>query len=361
MPMEMLRILGPDGSLEKGQKVPSIPLPDLIRLYRTMLLNRRLDERMTMLQRQGRIGFYIGSIGEEASILGSAYALQDTDWIVPCYREAGALLFRGFSLFELLCNLFGNARDRMKGRQMPCHYAAPELRWASVSSPVGTQIPHATGLGLAIKIRKGKEVVLVYFGDGATSEGDFHVALNFAGVFKTPTVFFCRNNQWAISVPQRKQTASESIAVKARAYGFEGVRVDGNDLFAVYSACREAVEKARSGGGPSLIEAVTYRQGPHSTSDDPRAYRDDREVEAWKAKDPLVRFKAYLTAQGYWSEEEDARLEEELKEEMLETIQKAEAIGPPPLESLFEDVFDELPWPLQEQREMILEAAEVSH
>lgn len=357
MAQAAVTLLRPDGTLVEGKEVPHLSPEELLRLYRLMLLNRRVDERMTSLQRQGRIGFYIGSMGEEAAIAGSAHALEKTDWIVPCYRELGAALLRGYSLFEFFCQLFGNAQDRIKGRQMPNHYASRELRFASISSPVGTQIPHAVGIALAAKLTGKKDVALVYFGDGATSQGDFHVALNFAGVFKAPTIFFCRNNQWAISLPVSKQTASENIAVKGVAYGVEGVRVDGNDVLAVYKVTRKAVEKARLGQGPTLIEAVTYRQGPHSTSDDPRAYREEEEVEKWKEKDPLRRLKALLIGQGHWSEEQDRRLEEEIKAEIQENLTRAEAVGPPPIETVFEDVFDIMPWHLKEQLDS-LEALE---
>ena len=359
MSQEMLTILGPDGKLKTGQKAPPIPVRELLRLYRLMLLNRRLDERMVILQRQGRIGFYVGSVGEEAAIIGSAYTLQEQDWIVPCYREVGALLLRGIPLLELAHHLFGNAQDAVKGKQMPCHYSFRSVRFCSVSSPVSTQIPHAVGLGLAARLCGKSDVALVYFGDGATSAGDFHAGLNFAGVLKTPTVFFCRNNQWAISLPQKSQTASETLAIKAMAYGFEGVRVDGNDLFAVYVGTRAAVEKARRGEGPTLIEAVTYRQGAHSTSDDPRGYREEKEAKEWESKDPLRRLKAYLLAADYWSEEEDSRLERQLKEEIQENLKEAEKVGPPPLETLFEDVFDQQPWHLREQRDSLLQPAEV--
>lgn len=355
----MAAILCPDGKVKEGQEVPAIPPADLIQLYRLMLLNRCLDERMIILQRQGRIGFYVGSSGEEAAIIGSAFALQEKDWIVPCYREVGAAFVRGFSLVEAMNHLFGNAEDCVKGRQMPCHYASRQLRFCSVSSPVSTQIPHATGLGLAARITGHKEVVLVYFGDGATSAADFHVGLNFAGVFRTPTVFFCRNNQWAISLPWGLQTAAKSLAIKAEGYGFEGVRVDGNDIFAVYATTQAAAEKARRGDGPTLIEAVTYRIGAHSTSDDPRGYREEQEVEEWKGKDPLVRFKAYLLANDYWSEEEDARLGRELKDEIQNAFRKAEKIAEPDMGTLFEDVFDVVPWHLQEQQAEILEEAGV--
>ncbi len=315
-----------------------------------MLLNRRFDERMITLQRQGRIGFFIGSAGEEAAIIGSAFALEQTDWIVPCYRELGAALVRGYPLFELICQFFGNSRDFNKGRQMPNHYGNASIRFASVSSPVGTQIPQATGLSLAVKIRGGPEVVIVYFGDGATSQGDFHVGMNFAGVFRTPTIFFCRNNQWAISTPWQCQTAAENITVKAQAYGIEGIQVDGNDLFGVYETTRLAAEKARRGDGPTLIEAVTYRLGGHSTSDDPKAYREERLVEEWKRQDPLVRVRTYLIAQGYWTEADDQAAEDQIKSDIQENLRRAERVELPPVDSLFEDVFDVLPWHLREQQ-----------
>lgn len=347
------RILRPDGTIEQGRQAPPLPPEDLIRLYKLMLLNRRFDERMITLQRQGRIGFFIGSAGEEAAIIGSAFALEETDWIVPCYRELGAALVRGYPLFELICQFFGNASDLSKGRQMPNHYGNAGIRFASVSSPVGTQIPQATGLSLAIKIRGGSEVVIVYFGDGATSQGDFHVGLNFAGVYKTPTIFFCRNNQWAISTPWQSQTAAENFTVKAEAYGIAGTRVDGNDLFGVYEATRQAAEKARRGDGPTLIEAVTYRLGGHSTSDDPKAYREEQVVEEWKRQDPLVRLHTYLIAQGLWAESDDQAAEDEIKTTIQENLRRAERVGLPPVESLFEDVYDVQPWHLREQQNEI--------
>ncbi len=353
MPEEPVSILLPDGKVQNGQKVPSIDPGGLLRLYRVMVLNRRVDERMIKLQRQGRIGFYVGSMGEEATIVGAAFALEPEDWIIPCYRELGAALLRGFSLFELCCQLFGNEQDTIKGRQMPNHYGSPELRFGSISSPVGNQIPHATGLGLAARLKGTGDVALAFFGDGATSTGDFHAALNFAGVFKAQTIFMCRNNQWAISVPSQAQTASESLAIKAQAYGISGVRVDGNDVFAVYSATKEAADKARRGEGPTLIEAVTYRLGGHTTSDDPRLYRDDEEVESWKSKDPLLRFRSYLMDVGHLTEETETKLEKELKNEIETALSKAEKIGPPAVDTMFEDVLDDMPWHLEEQREEI--------
>ena len=278
MAMELMQVLSNEGIVDQKTE-PSIPKEDLLRLYRIMLLNRQLDERMMKLQRQGRIGFYLQSMGEEATTVGTAYVLKPQDWIFPCYREPGAAFIRGFSVKDFVCQLIGNAGDPVKGRQMPNHYAFKAGNYTSISSPVGTQIPQAVGAAWAAKIKKDPVVVLVYFGEGATSEGDFHVGMNFAGVFKTPCILVCRNNGYAISVPRSRQTASESIAVKAKAYGFPGVRVDGNDILAVIKATQDAANRARSGEGPTLIEAVTYRQGAHSSSDDPRAYRPDDEHE----------------------------------------------------------------------------------
>ncbi|UCF36561.1 MAG: pyruvate dehydrogenase (acetyl-transferring) E1 component subunit alpha [Acidobacteriota bacterium] len=348
---QVQRIIDENGKVIDGAQLPDLSEDDLIRLYRLMLFNRRVDERMTKLQRQGRIGFYVGSTGEEASIIGSAFALEPEDWIVPCYREVGAAFARGYGLFDFLCQIYGNTQDVIKGRQMPCHWASRELRLASVSSPVGTQIPHALGMAMAASIKGTQEVALTFFGDGATSTGDFHVSCNFAGVFKAPVIFLCRNNHWAISVPVGAQTAQQDLAEKAKAYAIDGVRVDGNDVLAMYAATRQAAEKARRGEGPTLIEAQTYRQGAHTTSDDPRAYRDDAEVDQWLEKDPICRFRTFLIERGVWSEEQDSALEEEFQEEIRAAIEEVEKIGPPDLDTLFEDVLDEVPWHLEEQRD----------
>ncbi|HEY2931285.1 MAG TPA: pyruvate dehydrogenase (acetyl-transferring) E1 component subunit alpha [Acidobacteriota bacterium] len=349
----IVRVLGDDGRIDKSRD-PALSERELLKMYRAMLFTRIMDERMVKLQRQGRIGFYIGSTGEEAAIIGAAAAMGEKDWLIPCYRELGAALLRGLTLREFACQLFGNSEDPIRGRQMPVHYASLEKRILSVSSPVGTQVPHAVGIAMAARIRKTGEAALVFFGEGATSQGDVHAALNFAGVFKAPCVFLCRNNQWAISVPRERQTASESIAIKAIAYGFEGLKVDGNDVLAMYSATRDALGRARKGGGPTLIEAVTYRLGPHSTSDDPRAYRRDDEVEQWKRSDPIVRFRRYLVKQNLWDVERDERLVKEVNDEIQSVIREVENIGPPAVETMFDDVFSRTPWHLEEQREELI-------
>lgn len=343
--------------IERAHTKPEVPdlgiAPDEQRhIYRTMLLARILDDRLIRLNRQGRISFHIGSFGEEAAIVASAAAMRPQDWIWPCYREYAAALYRGMPLESYMDNMFCNGEDPSRGRQMPDHWTARPWNVGSVSSPVGTQIAQAPGMAWAAKLKGDDVVVLVYFGDGATSEGDFHVGLNFAGVYKTPCIFFCRNNGWSISVPTERQTASESIAIKAEAYGIAGVQCDGNDVFAVHRTVREAIDRARRGEGATLIEALTYRVGAHSTSDDPRGYRKEAEVEPWRSKDPLPRFRQALEARGLWSAAEEAQEIETIEADIKRAVEAAEKKGPPTLESLFDEVYAERPWHLEEQYEL---------
>jgi len=330
-----------------------------VELYRWMVLSRQLDERLVAMQRQGRIGFHIGSIGEEATVLGSTAAMEPGDWIFPCYREHSAALWRGMPLATFLCDMLGNAGDKMLGHQMPCHEAWRPGNYASISSPIGTQIPQAVGAAWAARIKKEEMVSIVYFGEGATSSNDFHTGLNFAGVNKIPVVFACRNNGWAISIPRERQTASETIAHKAQAYGMLGERVDGNDLFAVYDATRRARARAAAGEGPTLLECVTYRLEGHSTSDDPKAYRAPELVEPWRKKDPIVRLEQYLTGRGLLKPGDAARVLAEVREQIARAIKEAEAFDPkPPLETLFEGVYAEPLWQQREQLEEIRAAIE---
>jgi len=330
---------------------------DFRRMHEAMVRVRALDERGLMSQRQGRIGFYVPSSGEEGHQVGAAYALRPDDWCFPSYRVPGVAVFRGAPLSRMVANLFGNRDDFCLGRQMPNHYSLREQKFVSISSPLGTQIPQAVGVARAMQIRGEDRVAAVWFGDGTTSEGDFHVAMNFAGVWKCPCVFLCNNNQWAISVPLSQQTASEGIAIKAVAYGFEGVRVDGNDVLAVYKVVRDAVAKAREGGGPTLIEAVTYRMGPHSSSDDPTRYRPASELEEWKRRDPIERFRKFLLEGGHADEAWLDAIHERARTEVAEAFKEQEAKEPPPLGSLFDDVYAELTPALRRQRDF-LEAAE---
>jgi pyruvate dehydrogenase E1 component alpha subunit len=335
-------------------ETPPIPREVLLRLYREMVRLRTLDERMMTLQRQGRVGFYGACPGQEASTLASAIALEASDWIFPALREGGAMLLRGFPLVPYLCQIFGNSGDETKGRQMPSHMASKSVNQVSWSSCIGTQLPQAVGAAMAARIMGDRTVIAAYMGDGATSEGDFHVAMNFAGVFKAPVVFICQNNHWAISVPTAKQTASESIAVKATAYGFPGVKVDGNDAVAVYGAVKEAVDRARNGGGPSLVECETYRIGAHSSSDDPTRYRDEREVEQWKKRDPLELMRSRMQAWGMWTAKQEDELRAQVLEQVNAAIAEAEKKPDPSRESLFDDVYANAPWSLREQRDELL-------
>ncbi len=349
----IVRVLRDDLTLDP-ENDPKLGNDEVLHLYRHMVMTRQLDERLVALQRQGRIGFHVGSLGEEGAILGSAYAMRKGDFLFPCYREFGAALMRGLELQVFVHNMFGNAKDTVLGRQMPDHYTCRRVGWGSISSPVGTQITQAVGFAWGAKIQKKDVATLAYFGDGATSSSDFHSGMNFAGVFKLPTVFFCRNNGWAISVPVERQTASRTFAEKAAAYGIPGVRVDGNDLFAVVATVQKAVERGVRGEGPTLIEAITYRMGGHSTSDDPNRYRGSEMLEPWASRDPIGRVRAYLEKHDLWDGTAEERLIAEVDASFKAAVKVAEHTPPPPLESMFEDVYARPPWHLQEQRQEVL-------
>lgn len=322
----------------------------LLSAYEAMLRIRTLDERMMTLQRQGRIGFYGTCSGQEAATIGSAMALAPTDWIFPALREAGAMLMRGYALVPYLSQVFGNSGDPAKGRQMPSHQSSRSVNQVSWSSCIGSQLSQAAGAAMAAKLKKDGGVVMGYMGDGATSSHDFHTGMNFAGVFKAPVVFVCQNNHWSISIPTHRQTASESIAIKAQAYGFPGVKVDGNDVEAVFAACAEAVARARRGEGPTLVECETYRMGAHSSSDDPTRYRDQKEVDAWAKRDPIERTFKALVARKAWSQDKDQALREKLLEQVNAAIKESEALPPPAVETLFQDVYAAPTWNLLEQQ-----------
>ena len=340
---KMFQILKPDGTLQPGLK-PPIDDKETLALYQKMVFIRLADQRGLLLQRQGRFGTYAPIWGQEACQIGSAYVLQKGDWVFPAFREIGATLMMGVPLKDFMLYWMGN---EMGSR-------APEgINMMPVSIPVGTHIPQAVGTAWAAKLKGDKIVAVAYFGDGATSKGDFHEAMNFAGVFKTPTLFFCQNNQFAISVPRSRQTASKTIAQKAIAYGFDGIQVDGNDLFAVIAATKEAVNKARSGGGPTLIEGVTFRFGPHTTADDPTKYRTEKEIDPWKPLDPLVRLKFYLKGKGLWTEEVEKRMTEEAQKEIDQAVKDAESVPAPAPEEIFTSVFAEMTPQLKEQSEYL--------
>ncbi|HKW91204.1 MAG TPA: pyruvate dehydrogenase (acetyl-transferring) E1 component subunit alpha, partial [Methylomirabilota bacterium] len=334
--VEHLSILDSDGHLDAALE-PEIAADELRRLHRTMLLARRFDERMLRLQRQGRIGTFAPIKGQEASQLGSIATLRRTDWMVPSFRETASMLWRGWSMEQMLLFFAGYLEG---GRPAATQHDLP------ICIPVATQLPHAVGLAYAAQYRGDDAVVMVYCGDGATSEGDFHEAMNFAGVWHVPAVFVVQNNQWAISVPLKKQTHSRTIAQKALAYGFPGIQVDGNDVLAVYAASREAVARARAGDGPTLIECVTYRLSMHTTSDDPTKYRSAEEVAAWERKDPLTRFGAYLQKRGLL----EPGLDEQIEAEIARGVKAFEAAaGADPL-VMFDHAYGAPPAGLEAQR-----------
>ncbi len=343
-----LSILDEQGRLDRELE-PRIDEGLLLRLYRTMLLARRFDERLLSLQRQGRIGTFPPSSGQEAAHLGAVAVLEPDDWMVPAFRELAAELWRGRTLESVL--LYNAGFN--EGARIP-----PERNDLPISIPVGSQILHAVGIAWALRYRKTDRVAMVFFGDGATSQGDFHEGLNFAGVFSLPVVFVCQNNQWAISHPRSRQTRSRTLAQKALAYGIRGIQVDGNDLLAVYAAAGEAVARARAGEGATLIECVTYRLSVHTTADDPRRYRTDEEVEAWRRRDPLTRFQNYLAERGILSEEKIRGSEEEVGREIQQAVERAEEEMKrlaDPL-ALFDHLWAEMPASLREQREEFIAA-----
>lgn len=340
---KMFQMLKPDGSVDPEMK-PPLSDKEIFYLYQKMVFIRLADQRALMLQRQGRMGTYAPIWGQEACQVGSACLLQKRDWVFPAFRELGATLMMGIPLKTIYLYWMGNELGSR----------APEgINLMPVSIPVGTHPLHAVGTAWAAKIKGDKIVTISYFGDGATSKGDFHEAMNFAGVFKVPTIFFCQNNHFAISVPRKIQTASETIAQKAIAYGMDGIQVDGNDLFAVYVATKEAIDKARSGGGATLIEGVTYRFGPHTTADDPTKYRKEEEIEPWKTLDPLVRLRLYIKGRGLWSDEVEKGVTEVAQKEIDQAVKEAEAVPAPEVEDIFKYVYAEMTPQLKEQMEYL--------
>ena len=316
---------------------------DLLSMYTVMRLARALAERMWLLQRGGKTPFAVTAEGHEGVQVASAWALdRGRDFVLPYYRDLGVVLAMGMSAKEVMLNTLGRAADpNGGGRQLPGHWFHAGLNIVSGSSPVATQIPHAAGIALASKLRGEETVTAVYFGDGATSAGDFHEGLNFAGVHRLPVVFICENNGYAISVPSSKQAAVEDLAVRAAGYGFPGVTVDGNDALAVYRVTREAVERARAGEGPTFIEAKTYRLAPHTSADDDRLYRSSEEVEAWRRRDPIERLRAYLIEWDLLDKRKDEAIGATVVDEVEEAVRLAEASPEPEPESALQHVFYE--------------------
>jgi len=341
--VEYLSILDEEGRLDEALE-PKIPDDLLLKLYRAMVLGRRFDERVLSLQRQGRIGTFAPTSGQEASQLGAAAVLEPSDFMVPSFRETVAQIYRGVPMEAVILGFGGYNEAALlakEGNDLPN------------SVPVGSQVLHAVGIAWGIKYRKKKNVAMTFFGDGGTSEGDFHEGMNFAGVFQVPAIFVCQNNQWAISVPRSKQTRSKTLAQKALAYGMPGIQVDGNDILAVYAAAKEAADRARAGQGPSMVECETYRMMMHTTADDPKRYRKDEEVEGWKKKDPIQRFQKYLKNKGLLSDQKVEELEAQVKEEIQKAVEQAEELMKKYSDPLhmFEHAYAEMPPHLKAQRE----------
>jgi pyruvate dehydrogenase E1 component alpha subunit len=323
-----LSILDENGQADKAL-LPDFSDQELDALYRAMVLARSFDERAVALQREGRLGTYPPIIGQEAAQVGSAWALSASDWVFPSFREMGVHLTLGFPAVQLLQYWTGDER----GQQIP-----PQFNIFPFCVAVGSQIPQAVGAALAARYRGDPCAVVAYFGDGATSKGDFHEGLNLAGVFGLPIVFICQNNQWAISVPLKAQTASQTLAQKAVAYGFEGVQVDGNDVFAVYRATRQALDKARSGGGPSFIECLTYRLADHTTADDAARYRSPEEVALWRGRDPILRLERFLAQRGLWDEDKARDARDQATAEVDAAVREMEALPEPAPAEIFDTV-----------------------
>lgn len=340
--IEYVQILDETGKFDEKLGKGLLTDAQVVELYEHMSICRHLDEIAFKLQRSGRMGTYPQNKGQEAAAVGTAQCLRKGDWIVPCYRENAALFMHGLPMEKILLHWMGDER----GNQIP-----EGVNITPISIPIGTHMLHAAGIAWAGKLRGEDMVVATYFGDGATSEGDFHEAMNFAAVLKVPVIFVCQNNSWAISVPSTKQFKCETLAQRAFAYGMPGIRCDGNDVFAVNKVMKDAVKRARAGEGPSFIEAVTYRLGDHTTADDARRYRDPAEVEKWISRDPLIRTRNYLVKKKAWSDAKQKALDEKAKELVAQVVKNAEGIEKPAIEDIFDYTFADLPAEIVRQRE----------
>ncbi len=353
---EPFSVIGTNGDIA-GHRV-TLSDEELIQCYRTMLTVRAFDDVCMKLQRSGRIGFSVPNKGVEACQVGAASALRKSDFFFPSYRDFGMALYHGVEPVEMMHNMFGNSLDAARGRQMPVHFSFTDpIKYFSISSPIGTHLPQAVGAAYAHMLRGEDNVCITSFGDGGTSSLGFHSALNFAGVWKAPVIFLCQNNGWAISCPSSEQTASDGFAIKGAAYGVPGVTVDGNDVLAMNQAVREAADRARRGEGPTLIEAVTYRMGGHSTSDDPSKYVPKETLDEWAKKDPVKRFREFLTVRGLWTEELESEWTTAAYDSVNTGAKTAEATEGPRLETVFSDVYAELPAHLRAQGEAAFDLA----
>ncbi|PSC75990.1 2-oxoisovalerate dehydrogenase subunit alpha 2, mitochondrial-like [Micractinium conductrix] len=343
-----------------GREVPGAAVPHplsrevAVKMYETMVRLQTADTIFYEAQRQGRFSFYMTSSGEEATAIGSAAALSPDDVVFSQYREQGVIMYRGFTLLDMANQCFGNMHEQGRGRQMPIHYGSRALNFHTISSTLTTQLPHAVGAAYALKLDKRDAVAVAYFGDGAASEGDFHAALNFAATLGAPVIFVCRNNGWAISTPATDQYRGDGIAGRGPGYGVATLRVDGGDAIAVYNATAEARRVALEQQAPVLLEAMSYRSGHHSTSDDSSRYRAAEEMRQWRARDPVARFQRWLVDQGWWDDAADAAARQAARREVIQALEAAQKAPKPPLSSMFEDVYAEMPWHLEAQQRQVM-------
>ena len=340
--IESVSILDEHGRFDAQLGADLIPDEDVIKLYEAMTVSRQFDQIAFKLQRSGRMGTYPENRGQEAASLGTAYALNNDDWLVPCYRENTGLFWRGLPMEYILLHWMGDER----GNQIPT-----ELCITPLAIPIGTQLLHAAGLAWACKYRKEDRLACTFFGDGATSEGDFHEAMNFAANLDLPVIFLCQNNGWAISVPTKIQCSAPTLAQRGLAYGMDSIQCDGNDIFAVVKVVKEAARRAREEHRPTFIEAVTYRLGDHTTADDARRYRDEAEVQLWMQRDPLVRLRNYLTERKLWNSTKEEALQTKAKEQVNAAAKRAEEIAATPSSEIFDAMYAEIPDEVRRQRD----------
>lgn len=338
-----LQVLDEEGNIDESLH-PDLNDDQVKEIYHLMVLLRTMDEKLFNMQRSGKIGTYAQVKGQEAAQIGSGIALKKQDWVVPSFREMGVFIARGANRGKLVQGWNGDTRA----------FANPEHDHnLPISIPIASQLLHATGISWASKLKKTDEATIVYFGDGATSEGDFHEALNFAGVFKLPIIFFCQNNGWAISTPREKQTAASSIAQRSIAYGIEGIQVDGNDVLGVYRVVNEALERARKGEGPTLIEAMTFRMGDHTTSDDSSKYRSEELTKQWESKDPILRLEKYFQKKGTWKDDYKQWVLDQVTKEVDEAVELGLNVEPPSPYQMFDELYATKPKIIAEEEEML--------
>lgn len=349
-PFPVYRVMDLEGHVLNASEEPKMDQEFVEKMYKNMTMLNTMDRILYESQRQGRISFYMTSYGEEATHIGSAAALKPDDLVYGQYREAGVLFWRGFTLDQFMNQCYGNCEDEGKGRQMPVHYGSRNLNFVTISSPLSTQMPQAVGSAYAMKRSKSGNCVIVYFGDGAASEGDAYVAFNFAATLDCPVIFFCRNNGFAISTPTHEQYRGDAVAGRGPAFGITAIRVDGNDVFAVYNATKAAADLAVKHNKPVIVEAMTYRVGHHSTSDDSSAYRSMEEVNLWDSTDqPIMRLRKYMERKGWWSESQDKAWKESTRKQVLKAFGDAEKRPKPSWKEMFNDVYKDVPSHLKEQ------------